>query len=96
MLAQNKTTLWEIINTGMLCRAFEYHITKHRIAETCRHRNTLCYIWPLHMAEKSWVNMQEFWTTWKHACIKNGIHLDQQILDNTRHELCALGHYMSE
>jgi hypothetical protein len=48
--------------------AYPYWIEKERLAETRPFSNGLLADWPLHLAEKNWVDIEDFIQAWQFAC----------------------------
>ncbi len=53
---------WAVTEYGIEARDGTYTIAAERLSETCEFRGQRLPFWPLHMAEKSWVDVHDFCT----------------------------------
>jgi DNA-binding transcriptional MocR family regulator len=59
---------WTVVDAGIKCLDHEYEITKSQLAEL-REPNKGIAMWPLQMAEKSWVDIEAFVAAYENALI---------------------------
>jgi hypothetical protein len=64
-----KNQQWAVTNIGLesLAPAPTYQIDAARLVETSAHGTEFFYDWPIHMAEKTWVDIEAFVESFKHA-----------------------------
>lgn len=51
---------WAVTGYGIECLEDPYPIEARRLLETGHRQGITCYDWPVHMAEKCWVDVQAF------------------------------------
>lgn len=51
---------WKITSYGVECHEQDYSIPWKRLLETTERDKTLYYDWPVHLAEKTWVDVPDF------------------------------------
>jgi DNA-binding MarR family transcriptional regulator len=63
-----KNHQWSVIDVGIKCLSHEYEITKSQLTEL-REPTMGIAMWPLQMAEKSWVDIEAFLMAYENALI---------------------------
>ena len=63
---------WSVTEHGIECRDGTYFIDKNRLLE-----DLPAHSWPEHMAEKTWVDVDDFTTAWMVALVLHGYSLDK-------------------
>jgi hypothetical protein len=59
----------------------DYWIDKGRLAETTDRGGVTYYDWPVHIAEKMWVNLNDFEQVFRQALSFNRVSIDTRMLD---------------
>jgi hypothetical protein len=71
---------WAVTEHGIECQDGSYCITKERLAETLPSPLNNTPDWPLHMAEKTWVDVADFLTAYLVALSLHGCRVEPKFL----------------
>jgi hypothetical protein len=84
-----KNAQWAVIPTGLYCEKMDYFIEKSRLGSTaaCNPDRITFYSWPIHLSEKTWVDIPLFIEAWNHACSYHEIARDPALVDLTVQEV---------
>jgi len=66
---------WRITDDGLECRDDEYDIKKDRLAEKREYDKLILSDWLLQMAEKDWVDLEDFIAAWCAAVLVHRVKL---------------------
>jgi hypothetical protein len=87
---------WTITKDGDLVAdegaASEYLIDRARLLETTDRAGETTYDWPVHMAEKTWVNVEIFLDAFERALKQNGMAYDDEMMRRTIRAARKIGH----
>jgi hypothetical protein len=82
---------WSLTESTLRCNEYEYEFELSRLLETRGSGDDLEYDWPLHMAEKEWVDINAFNLAWLlGACVMDDF--DEEMAMRS----CAQAWYVSE
>jgi hypothetical protein len=88
---QNKQ--WAVMcSVDVRCKGHYYWVEGHRLLES--HAGT--YEWPMHMAEKEWVDPAAFVEAWKKAIEVRGMRADDRLMRATMTEMKPIVREMEE
>jgi hypothetical protein len=68
---------WVVCRRGMDARRGEYPIPKKGLADTRVSGSDTLSDWLLHMAEKEWVDLEDFILAWQEACRVHRVDLER-------------------
>ena len=76
---------WILFEGGLLCPNMDYPIDADRLFETRQASSAggIFYDWPLHMAEKNWVDFAVFEDVFRAALKGLERHYDQSLMDKS-------------
>jgi len=81
---------WQVTRSWLEARKGQpyYPIEKKRLLKTCQYTGETLYDWPLHMAEKGWVNLGAFMEAFEFAVRHHYPQkLDEDMLQRTKEYL---------
>jgi hypothetical protein len=71
---------WSVTAYGLECNDGTYPIPKHRFQETTDRGAGPLYVWPVHLAEKTWVDMPSFLEAFRRALEHHRTRYDPAML----------------
>jgi hypothetical protein len=78
---------WKILDDGTIesigVMNTEYWIAGNRIAEPRDWGGDSLYEWPLHMSEKTWIDLRAFEEVFRAAFVANGVDMDADKMDRS-------------
>lgn len=95
MSKTNETTTspqWRFDRSGIEAPAERYFIATNRLADTREVAGGRVFDLPLHLAEKGWVSMAEFWPVFRSALVAKGERIDPDMWART----CAAAEHIAE
>lgn len=76
---------WKVTKYGLETKkpASPYHFEAERLSELTERSGETLYDWPIHMAEKNWVDLKEFIDAFKKALGFHGYGIDHEMMAAT-------------
>jgi hypothetical protein len=83
MAVKFKNPQWKVTGTSIQTLKGNYVIPFNRLLETTERNEKLFYDWPVHLAEKVWVNLRLFREAFEKALELSKSKIDSDLLNNS-------------